>query len=814
MSCLDSLWSSRGHVAHAGFPETSYGMMADRLCNAGYKVARVEQTETPEMLKERKKHSRGACKVVNREVCSIMTMGTRTYCYLDKQLESDGSESTSGSGPLLVIREVQLEQNKNEEGGDDDTVRPVCEYGIVAVDAARAEITIGQFADDILMNRMTTLLAILAPSEILIEGGDNGASATLHSLLKTAQVTSPHTFRVEKIQPCESFPRSTAIDANIRRRLDRNNGKVHPWDVDETLKELHRRGYFPRGSREQKDQLNTSRWPTVLRAAVEGKAELAISSLGAALYYLQRNLIDEEILSMGLVKAYIPPVSSTAHESFKIYPNLQKNADEADIENENGGDTTGPGLSDVESVNEEERITHMSIDGNTLCQLEILTNSIDHKVDGSLWSRIKFTKTPHGSRLLRAWLLRPLFRKADIDRRADAVEELVSGEAAMAMNEATSVLAKSGDIERLLAKVHSMSGTKFPGADDNDDDLPGCHPNTRAVLYETKTYTKRKVGDFSRVLNGLRSASKIPEIFSNVNVQSGLLKKIVRFSKDGGCFPDISDEIDWFFSVFDFEKAANGEFEPGKGIDPSFDEACNTIEQIHSDLEDYKKEMINNLQPRSLAKSWKYVNTTQDSKDKFTIELPHSVEVPDDFRMVGKRGNGSKQVNKYRSAFIEELVLSLERAIEVHKERKARQMQLIFAKFDAKRTIWAAIAQATALLDALGSLAQVGTKPGYCRPTILDCPPGVSPCIRIQQGRHPCIETTPNSGDFIPNDLSLGGAPEMQKEAPKMVLLLSGPNVSALFPSSRTRFISNTNWLSVAPFNRWVANLLYCDKHA
>jgi len=38
------------------------------------------------MLKERKKKLRGsqAPKVVNREVCSILTMGTRTYCYLDQ----------------------------------------------------------------------------------------------------------------------------------------------------------------------------------------------------------------------------------------------------------------------------------------------------------------------------------------------------------------------------------------------------------------------------------------------------------------------------------------------------------------------------------------------------------------------------------------------------------------------------------------------------------------------------------------------------------------------------------------------------------
>ena len=148
----------KGKVAHAGFPEISYGQFADRLVRAGYKVARVEQTETPDMLNERKKQTSGKKpQVVNREVCSIMTLGTRTFCYMDdiNALETDGSTSAK---PLLAIKEIQILQS--EEGG------PVCEYGITLVDAARAVITIGQFADDILRSRMNTLLTSFEPSEV------------------------------------------------------------------------------------------------------------------------------------------------------------------------------------------------------------------------------------------------------------------------------------------------------------------------------------------------------------------------------------------------------------------------------------------------------------------------------------------------------------------------------------------------------------------------------------------------------------------------------------------------------------------------
>jgi DNA mismatch repair ATPase MutS len=42
-----------GDLAHCGFPEKAYSKFADILVTKGYKVARVEQTETPNMMKER-----------------------------------------------------------------------------------------------------------------------------------------------------------------------------------------------------------------------------------------------------------------------------------------------------------------------------------------------------------------------------------------------------------------------------------------------------------------------------------------------------------------------------------------------------------------------------------------------------------------------------------------------------------------------------------------------------------------------------------------------------------------------------------------
>jgi DNA mismatch repair protein MSH6 len=47
----------QGDNAHSGFPEIAYGRFSNSLIVKGYKVARVEQTETPEMMGERCKGS-------------------------------------------------------------------------------------------------------------------------------------------------------------------------------------------------------------------------------------------------------------------------------------------------------------------------------------------------------------------------------------------------------------------------------------------------------------------------------------------------------------------------------------------------------------------------------------------------------------------------------------------------------------------------------------------------------------------------------------------------------------------------------------
>ena len=102
-------------------------------------------------------------------------------------------------------------------------------------------------------------------------------------------------------------------------------------------------------------------------------------------------------------------------------------------------------------------------------------------------------------------------------------------------------------------------------------------------------------------------------------------------------------------------------------------------------------------------------------------------------------------------------MIELEHVYEVMKARKARGLQIIFAKFDSVRSLWTSASHASAMLDALGALAKASTTAGFCRPEIKECGHNESPSICVKQGRHPCVDFTHGGGDFIPNDLTLGG---------------------------------------------------------
>lgn len=80
-----------------------------------------------------------------------------------------------------------------------------------------------------------------------------------------------------------------------------------------------------------------------------------------------------------------------------------------------------------------------------------------------------------------------------------------------------------------------------------------------------------------------------------------------------------------------------GEFEPTRGVDDDYDSACDNVSTIKEELETYKETMCHQVLKQGASAKWKYINTKNESRDKYLIELPVVVKVPGEFYVTGKR---------------------------------------------------------------------------------------------------------------------------------------------------------------------------------
>lgn len=241
----------RGESAHCGFPEICYGAVSAALVSKGYRVARVEQVETPEAAKVRQDYLRSkakggrggldeADKVVRRELCGIKSKGTRTAGVLDvfagatamraaAALRGGGGDSegtlpssivdaaygdTSGlvtamggqgdkATALYSIKEVPVtgtdattsssssSQQSLDAAGAASAV-PVL-LAVAIVDCMAGEIILAQWVDDSHRSRLRTLLSRVPAAELVYESGASGCSAWTRRVLGYDAPAALHT---------------------------------------------------------------------------------------------------------------------------------------------------------------------------------------------------------------------------------------------------------------------------------------------------------------------------------------------------------------------------------------------------------------------------------------------------------------------------------------------------------------------------------------------------------------------------------------------------------------------------------------------
>ncbi|HIE60571.1 MAG TPA: DNA mismatch repair protein MutS, partial [Microbacterium sp.] len=140
-------------------------------------------------------------------------------------------------------------------------------------------------------------------------------------------------------------------------------------------------------------------------------------------------------------------------------------------------DTQKAQLQHVRSITFRHTADAMIIDPSTMKHLEVVVSSEGTR-KGSLLAELDHTVTVMGSRLLRAWLLRPLCRLDEVHDRLDAVEDLAFR--SVERGKLREVFKSVHDLERLVARA--AMGTAGPR------DLLGLQrslatiPRLRAVL--------------------------------------------------------------------------------------------------------------------------------------------------------------------------------------------------------------------------------------------------------------------------------------------------------------------------------------------
>ena len=361
---------------------------------------------------------------------------------------------------------------------------------------------------------------------------------------------------------------------------------------------------------------------------------------------------------------------------------------------------------------------HLVIDANTRRNLELTETSRDRSFDGSLLWTLDKTQTGMGSRMLRKWLLKPLYSVPEIRLRQEALEELLENHSrSQALNNA---LSKLSDLERLAVRINSC--TICP------KDLVAV----QSSLQELPAICDALAGAHNSYLSVLSEVPQ-PLVEFGDKIASSIAGDAPRELTEGGIFV--------------------------QGYNAELDEFRELLGGGKEWIENYQRKE----QDRTGIKSLK-VNFNRTFG--YYIEVTHSNKnaVPDDYIRKQTLTNAERFITPELKEY-EVKILNAEKNISELEYK-------LFINFRQEITTYGAsisdVAFGLAQLDALLSLAAVALERKYVKPRVDD-----SLVLDIKQGRHPVLEQILPMGQYVANDCYLEGS-----SASQQMIILTGPNMS------------------------------------
>ncbi len=334
---------------------------------------------------------------------------------------------------------------------------------------------------------------------------------------------------------------------------------------------------------------------------------------------------------------------------------------------------------------------------------------------GSLLAVIDHTCTPMGARTLRRWLLYPLVRKTEIERRLEAVAE--AREKTSARRQLRALLERIYDLERL---------------------------GSRVVMGQANARDLLALG---------RSLAVLPRIQQELAVFAA---ELLRSRQSFDDLEELARHIE----------AAIREDAP-----PVLNEGGLIRPGYHAELDELVRLAVDARGALAAIEAREREATGIASlKVGYNRVFGYYIEVPRS-RLKDAPGHYiRKQTLVNAERFITEELKAFEaKALGAEQERIALEQRLFLAIREEAARRHPAIQEAAELVsrvDVLVSLAEAAERLDYVRPEIFE-----DGRLRIEDGRHPVIETLIPGGRFVPNSIRLD-------DEENQVLIITGPNMA------------------------------------
>ena len=359
---------------------------------------------------------------------------------------------------------------------------------------------------------------------------------------------------------------------------------------------------------------------------------------------------------------------------------------------------------------------YMLLDSSTRRNLELCETLREKQKRGSLLWVLDKTKTAMGGRTLRTWIEQPLIKKAEIEKRLDAVSELCKD--GVSRDEIREYLNPIYDLERLLGKVSYGSA--------NPRDLIAFR-NSLQMLPAIKTvvsgFEKEYLQEISNQIDSL------DDLYQLIN--ASILEEPPIATKEGGIIKD------GFHSQVDSLRQAKSE---GK----------NWLAQLEE--EDRERTGIKNLKIKYNKVFGYYFEVTNSFKDM----------VPEDYIRKQTLANAERYTTPKLKEMEDTILNAEDKLFALEYELFCSIRDKIGEEIERIQKT----AKAIAILDTLTSFALVSEQNRYVRPKLNE--KGI---INIKEGRHPVVEKMIVNDMFINNDTYL----DNNKHC---VSIITGPNMA------------------------------------